>query len=89
MDFLKEVGSFTPSDLIDRLTEIAQAHGQVMEDTEVVRTYVLAQGSARLSVSRYPITFDHVVTVIYGDKGSQRELMLWKHPDGKIAMTLS
>ena len=88
MDFLKEVGEFTPRQLMANLIHKAQDHGDLMEDTSAVQTYVLAQRSARLSVSKYPSTGDVIVTVLYGNESIYHSLVLWKHPDGKIILTL-
>ena len=88
MDFLKELGSFTPRQLMARLVHLSQETGDLIENTGVVRTHVLTQGSARMSMSKYLYTGDVVVTVLYGDESTNHTLVMWKYPNGVLTMTL-
>ena len=89
MDFLKELGSFTPRQLVARLVHLAQETGDLIEDTGVIQTYVLASGSARLSVSKYAHTGDISIAVLYNDERiNHHELTMWLQPNGHLAMTL-
>jgi len=87
-DFMDELGSFTPRQLVARLTEIAKTHGDIVEDTQVVRTYVLASGSARLSASTYPLSGVVTIGVLYGRNHSERNLTIVSEANGRLAMTL-